>query len=143
MAQYPRSSYDLTAGLVYFARMLDKLRLHAAKQLPADYHENLGKGFDGRMCRFLNVNYERLCHYALSNPDASDETVLEWCAEQGRRLNEVDVLVWNGFATKRGWRDEDGASEYLAKAKADAGLAEREDIQTMFEFFEVDEKRRD
>ena len=51
----PRSPYDLTGGLVYFARMLHKIRLHNAKQLPTDYHEHLGKGMDGRCCRFLGI----------------------------------------------------------------------------------------
>lgn len=27
---YPRSAYDQVGGIVYFARMLDKIRLHAA-----------------------------------------------------------------------------------------------------------------
>jgi hypothetical protein len=28
--QVPRSAFDLTGGIVYFARMLDKIRLQAA-----------------------------------------------------------------------------------------------------------------
>ena len=53
-----RSGYSLTARLVHFGRMLDKIRLHAAGCLPADYHANLGIGFDGRTCGFLGVTYE-------------------------------------------------------------------------------------
>lgn len=45
-------------GLVYFGRMLDKIRLLAEGSLPEDYHPNLGKGFDGACCRFLRVAYE-------------------------------------------------------------------------------------
>ncbi len=33
----PCSDYQKTRGLIYFARMLDKIRLHAAGQLPPDY----------------------------------------------------------------------------------------------------------
>ena len=50
-----RSCYDKVGRLVYFGRMLDKLRLHAAGNLPADYHNNLGDShqfvLDGRCCR--------------------------------------------------------------------------------------------
>jgi hypothetical protein len=38
---------------MFFGRMLDKIRLHSAGVLPADY--NRGHGFDGRMCRFLGL----------------------------------------------------------------------------------------
>ena len=31
---FPRSAYDRVGGLVYFARMLDKIRLFAAGKLP-------------------------------------------------------------------------------------------------------------
>jgi gluconokinase len=53
-----RSCYDKIGGIVYFGRMLDKIRLHAQGRLPAEYHENLGTGFDGRCCSFLHVKYE-------------------------------------------------------------------------------------
>jgi len=37
-----RSPYAKVARLVYFGRMLDKIRLHAGGQLPAEYVANLG-----------------------------------------------------------------------------------------------------
>ena len=46
-----RSAYDQVGGIVHFGRMLDKIRLHAAGKLPADYRENLGIGFDGAVCK--------------------------------------------------------------------------------------------
>ena len=63
---FPRSTYDRTGGIVYFARMLDKIRLHAAGNLAVDYHDNLGTSFDGRCCRFLGVEYVALCDRALA-----------------------------------------------------------------------------
>ena len=35
--QTPRSDYIQTKGLIYFARMLDKIRLKAAGKLPPEY----------------------------------------------------------------------------------------------------------
>jgi hypothetical protein len=40
---------------------------------------------------------------------------------------------------KRGWRD--GASAGLAKQKAEAGLAHRDDIQVFFDLMDVEEGR--
>ena len=34
-----RSPYEPVGGLVYFARMIDKIRLHAAGLLPSEYEE--------------------------------------------------------------------------------------------------------
>jgi Domain of unknown function (DUF5069) len=35
--------------------MLDKIRLHARGVLPEDYHNNLGREFDGHCLTFLHV----------------------------------------------------------------------------------------
>jgi gluconokinase len=137
---FPRSAYDQTNGLCYFPRMCHKVRLHAAGELPEDYHNNLGKGFDDRMCRYLNVTYPDLRDRVLAG--GTDEEILEWCYTQGLRLNEMHLHVWNTFARKRGWRDDDGGSEFLAKFKASSGLSDRDDIQTVFDYYDVDEKRK-
>lgn len=140
MMPFPRSAFDLTNGLVYFARMCDKIRLHAAGELPAEYHQNLGSAFDGRMCGYLNVAYPSLRDQVLTG--LNDEEALEWCYSHGRRLNDLDLLIWNGFATKRGWHDTDGGSEFLEKSKAASGFSDRADILTLFDYYDVDEKRK-
>ena len=140
MPRFPRSAYDQTGGLVYFPRMCDKIRLHAAGELGEDYHGYLGKGFDGRICGFLRVDYEGVKAQVLGG--ASDEETLAWCLENGRGLEAIDYLVWNGFARKRGWRDDDGGSDFFEKAKADGGFADRAEPMTMFDFYEYDEGRK-
>lgn len=138
----PRSAYDQTLGLAFFPRTLDKIRLHAAGDLPPDYHKNLGEGADARLCRFLRIDYARLRERTLAG--GTDEEILEWCFENGRRLSEEDRMIYSKFAAKLGWRDEDiGASKRLAEFKAAAGLADRDDIQTIFDFYEVDEGRKE
>ena len=141
MNSTPRSAYDLTGGLVYFARMLDKIRLHAAGGLRADFHENLGVGFDGRCCRLLGVDYAALCGRVLSG--GTDDEILEWCQANGNRLSDEQKLVWNKFMVKRGWRDEDdGSTQELEAYKAASGLGHRDDLVTFFDYYEVDEGRR-
>jgi hypothetical protein len=137
----PRSAYDRTNGIVYFARMLDKIRLHAARKLRADYHANLGSGFDGRCCRFLGVTYAALRGRVLV--DGTDHEILSWCFAQRSEPTEEQILVWNKFMLKRGWRDEDdGSTQELERYKAGSGLAYRADLLTFFDYYEVDEGRK-
>ncbi|HWE07411.1 MAG TPA: DUF5069 domain-containing protein [Rhizomicrobium sp.] len=138
---FPRSAFDRVGGIVYFARMLDKIRLLAAGHLRTDYHANLGAGLDGRCCRFLGVEYRSLCSRVQLG--GSDEEIFEWCCQNGVRPNEEQVLVWNKFMLKRGWRDEDdGSTQELEAYKAGSGLGHRADLPTFFEYYEVDEGRR-
>ena len=141
MNSVPRSAYDRTGGLVYFARMLDKIRLHAAGDLRADYHANLGDGFDARCCRLLGVAYPALRDRVLSG--GTDDEVLAWCHARGTRPTDEQSLVWNKFMEKRGWRDEDdGSTQELEHYKAASGLAHRTDLVTFFDYYEADEGRK-
>jgi hypothetical protein len=77
----------------------------------------------------------------LAQPD--DAVVLEWCYQQGFRPTEDDLLMFNKYSTKFGWRDEDtGATGRLEGFKAASGFADRADIVTFFDYYEVDEGRR-
>ncbi len=137
----PRSAYDRTGGIVYFARMLHKIRLYAAGNLRADFHANLGSGFDGRCCRFLGMEYAALRGRVLKG--GTDEEVLAWCFVNGNRPNEEQVMIWNKFMLKRGWRDEDdGSTQELERYKVSSGLGHRKDITTFFDYYEVDEGRK-
>jgi hypothetical protein len=138
MNQPPRSAYDKTSGMMYFARMLDKIRLFAKEDLRPDFHSNLGKGADNWCVGFLRVEYSALRDRVLAG--GTDEEVLAWCQQTGRDLNDTDLLVWNSFVAKLGWNDL--AAPRLRKFKEASGLSDRHDIQTMVEYFEVDEGRK-
>jgi gluconokinase len=133
---FPKSGHDSVGGLVFFRRMLDKIRLHASGQLPDDY--NLGNGLDARMCRFLNVDYDAVAKKASEEKD--DAVVLEWCFAHGRRPSDDDILYFNGYMTKRGWRDE--SSEKIKASKAKHGWSDRDDIQTTFDLQDLGEGRK-
>jgi hypothetical protein len=137
MQQRPISAYTKLGGLYFLARTLDKIRKHARGELHEDHHEFLGKGFDGRLCHFLGLPYEALKSRVLAG--GTDEEILAWCQQHGRKITDPDVLIWNGFAAKRGWRDD--ATAGLEKNKADSGLAHRTDLLTFFDYYEVDEGR--
>jgi hypothetical protein len=132
-----RSPHDKIGGIVHFGRMLDKARLHLAGKLPPDYHANLGKGFDGRCCKLLAVQYADVVERIKQG--GTDDAILEWCFANGRKPDDDEIEVWNGFMRKRGWRDE--VSDVLTKRLSEAGFADRTDIQTMFDFIDLDEGR--
>ncbi|MEI9999351.1 MAG: DUF5069 domain-containing protein [Verrucomicrobiota bacterium] len=135
---FPRSPYDSLRGIVYFPRMLDKIRLHAAGRLPPLYRPHLGEGFDGRCLHLLGVGYDDVKKLVLAGEP--DEAVLDWCLTHGRNPGEEDIEVWSDFMRKRGWRD--AASERVAFRLRESGI-EHLDQQavTMFDFIELDEGR--
>jgi len=137
---YPKSPREMTGGIMYFPRMLDKIRLHARGELGEDYHANLGhrKAADGACCNCLRVNYADLRERVLQG--GSDEEIIEWCFEKGRRLNEGDIVVWNGFASKLGWRDF--ATPTLERQKEKHGITDRADIVTIPDFLDFEEGRK-
>ena len=138
MSEFPlRSPAAKVGGIFHFGRMLDKVRIHARGQLPPDYQANLGKGFDGSCVNFLGVDYGELTKRVLQ--DGTDEEILVWCVERGRRPSEREIHIWNEFMRKLGWNDE--VTETLKRRKREGGLEHRSDIQTMFQFIDADEGR--
>lgn len=137
-----RSPFDQVNGIVYFGRMLDKMRLAAAGKLPEGWQAARGtsmKGsFDWRCCQFLKIDYSVLETETLKG-DRSDAELLEWAYAHGRRPDEQEIEVWNAFMTKRGWRD--AGTQRLNERLAEIGLPAGT-VQTMFEFIDVDEGRR-
>ena len=126
--------------MVYFPRMLDKIRLHAKGELGEEYHKNMGipRSADGMCLNFLRVNYDELRERVLQG--GSDEEILEWCYEKGRRLNAGDLVVWNEFMTKFGWNDF--RTNLLNEMKQKLGIADRNDIQTIPDLMDFEEKRK-
>jgi hypothetical protein len=135
---FPCSPYQSINGLVYFPRMLDKIRLHAAGTLPKAYEEFLGSNFDGRCLNLLGVKYDDVKKRVAAGD--GDEVILDWCLQNGRHPTVEDIETWSGFMTKRGWRDE--ASERVAFRLKEAGMESRDrEAATMFDFIDLDEGR--
>ena len=138
--QTPVSDRVETKGLVYFARMLDKIRLKARGELPPDYFVGVDDDptmFDARCSRFLGVDYNELVDRTLKG--GSDEEILERCFKRGRKPSEEEIKIWNAFLLKRGWRDEVSAD--LKAAKKREGLEDRDNIQTWVDLHDVEEGR--
>ena len=129
----------MTKGVMYFPRMLDKIRLHHAGDLHDDYRENFGapQTADSALCNFLRIHHRDLIERVKQG--GSDEEILEWCFEKGRRPNQGDLFVWNGFISKLGWRDS--ITPRLEQRKQEMGITGREDIQCIPDLIDFDEQR--
>jgi hypothetical protein len=135
-----RSCYDKVGRLIYFGRMLDKIRLDAAGQLPPVYHDYLGDAqfftLDGRCCRFLGVSYSEIKRRALAGEN--DEAVLAWAHAHGTPRTDEECHVWNRFIAKLGWRDE--RSHVLPQRIQESGLTDKP-VETLIDHIEFDEGR--
>src|SRR5690349_23204882 len=135
-----RSPIEQVNGLVYFGRMLDKMRLAAVGKLPEGWQAARGPSmktnFDSRCCRFLQIDYAALEAETLKG--GSDADLLAWAFAHGRKPSEEEIEVWNAFMTKRGWRD--AGTKRLNERLAEIGLPPGT-VQTMFEFIDLDEGR--
>ena len=136
-----RSPSEKVGGIVYFGRMLDKIRLNAEGKLTEDWATMVGPGhagsFDSRCCSFLKIDYADLVAETLKG--GSDEEILAWAFENGRKPDAEEIEIWDAFMTKRGWRD--AASQRVKERLKEIGL-EPGTVETMFEFIDLDEGKR-
>jgi len=132
-----RSPSAKIGELVYFGRMIDKIRVHAKGELPPEYQPNLGKGFDRNCLDLLGIEYAALVERVKQT--GNDDEILQWCFTNGRKPGTTEITVWNEFMRKRGWNDE--LSDTLVRRKKETGISERSEIQTMFQFIDADEGR--
>jgi hypothetical protein len=132
-----RSPTVKLAGLVHFARMLDKIRLHEAGKLPPEYLPNLGLsvGLDGHLCGFLDVEFDAIV--ARVRAGDGDEQVAEWCFQHGLRPSKIQGRVWNEFARKFGWND--AAGRFLQRIIAEDGITHPPDPLTSFALIDLRE----
>jgi hypothetical protein len=136
---FPRSPRETMNGWMHLPRYLDKIRLHLAGKLHADYQPNFGKGFDGRWLQAAGLTHEQMIE-AVKNT-TTDGEVCDW----------VRVNVKKSDAEKRAHADamvsypKPGDTEMenrLKQRKEAAGLAHRDDLKNFVDFIDADEKRR-
>ena len=119
-------------------RYIDKIRLHLAGRLHADYQPNLGKGFDGMWARAAGVTHEQML--AVVQASITDGEVCDWVRQNAKRsaaekrAHADDMLTY----PKAG---DAAAQERFQQRKKDLGLAQRDDVQCFVDLIDADEKR--
>ena len=135
---YPRSPREVMCGWIHLPRFIDKVRLHLAGKLHADYQPNFCKGFDQLWLDLAGVNAAQfievvrnsitdgeVCDWVFNNVKKPDSAKAE---QRDRMLNYPragDIVML----------------ERLKMRKEQAGLSLRDDIRCFVDFIDADEKR--
>jgi hypothetical protein len=135
---YPRSPRETMCGWMHLPRYIDKIRLHLAGKLHADYQPNFGKGFDGRWLEVAGLKHEQFIEVVKNT--TSDGEVCDWVAKN------VNKSVAEKRAHAEGMlnypkADDQAMQDRLKQRKEAAGLTHRNDIKTFVDFIDADEKR--
>src|SRR5262245_53776560 len=123
---YPRSPRETMAGWVYLPRFVDKIRLHLAGKLHADYQENFTKGFDGAWLKAAGVTAEQMIEVVKNS--TTDGQVCDWVAKNVKKTAE-EKASFREHILNRGTED-DQLKARLNMRKEQAGLSHRDEIKT-------------
>src|ERR1700722_17879719 len=134
---YPRSPRETMAGWVYLPRFVDKIRLHLAGKLHADYQENFTKGFDAAWLKAAGITTDQFIPVVKNS--ITDGQVADWVAKNVKK-SEAEKAAFRDFILKRGTEGGE-VTERLNKRKKESGLEHRQDIQCFVDYIDADEKR--
>ncbi len=134
---YPRSPREMMSGWVHLPRFVDKIRLHLAGKLHADYQENFTNGFDGLWLKTADANADAFIQVVKNT--TTDGEVADWVAKNVKKT-DAEKTAFCHVILNRG-QDDDATKARLKMRKEQAGLAHRDDIKTFVDFIDADEKR--
>jgi hypothetical protein len=123
---------------MHLPRFIDKIRLHHAGKLHADYQPNLCKGFDGLWLETAGVDGKAFME--LVRNSITDGEVCDWVR---KNVSKPDAVKATHRERMLNYPRKDDAEMQarLKLRKEQAGLAHRGDIQTFVDFIDADEKR--
>ena len=135
---YPRSPRETMCSWMHLPRYLDKIRLHLAGKLHADYQSNYGKGFDGAWLKAAGLTHEQFVEVVKNT--ATDGEVCDWVQSNVKRTDADKKAHAEGMLNYPKSGDADGLAR-LKMRKEQAGLDHRDDIRSFVDFIDADEKR--
>ncbi len=126
------------AGWMHLPRFIDKIRLHLAGKLHADYQPNFCKGFDGLWLETAGVRSQAIIEVVRNS--VTDGEVCDWVRTHVNKPDSVKTAHRERMlGTPK--KDDPEAQARLKMRKEQAGLAHRDDIQSFVDFIDADEKR--
>src|ERR1043165_6667586 len=134
----PRSCRESMGGWIHLPRYIDKIRLHLAGKLHADYQPNFGKGFDERWLKAAGVTHEQMVEVVRNS--ITDGQVADWVRQNVKRPDAEKRAHAEGMLNYPAPGDA-AMEERLRLRKANAGMGNRDDIRTFVDFIDADEKR--
>jgi hypothetical protein len=125
-------------GWIHLPRYIDKIRLHLAGKLHSDYHENLGKGFDGAWLKAAGVTHEQMIEVVKHS--ITDGEVCDWVRKRVKKSSAEKAAHAENMLS-RPIPDDVAAQKRLKMRKEQGGLAHRHDIKSFVDYIDADEKR--
>lgn len=135
---YPRSPRETMDGWSYLPRYIDKIRLHLADRLHADYQPNFAKGFDGLWLNAAGLTHEQMIEVV--NNSITDGEVCDW-VRQNVKESPAAKDAHREAMMNRPAPDDVAGQERVRQRKAESGLAGRDDVMTFVDLIDADEKR--
>ena len=135
---HPRSPREIMAGWHYLPRYVDKIRLHLAGRLHADYTDNLGKGFDSFWLKAAGVTHEQFV--AVVKNSLTDGEVCDWVRQNVKRSESEKAAHWEDVLSRPLANDPAAVARFKMR-KEQAGLAQRDDLRNFVDYIDADEKR--
>ncbi len=136
---FPRSPRETMNGWMHLPRYLDKIRLHLAGKLHADYQPNFGKGFDGRWLQAAGLTHEQMIEVVKNS--TTDGEVCDWVRTNVKKTEAEQRAHADAMANYPKAGDTEMENR-LKQRKEAAGLAHRDDLKNFVDFIDADEKRR-
>src|SRR5665213_2244799 len=133
---YPRSPRETIDGWSYLPRYIDKIRLHLAGKLHADYTDNLGKGFDGFWLKAAGLTHEKFVEVVKNS--LTDGDVCDWVHRNVKKSVPEKTAHWKDMLSRPLANDE-AACARLKLRKVQSGLSHRDDIQNFVDYIDADE----
>ncbi|MCD6049442.1 MAG: hypothetical protein K0Q55_845 [Verrucomicrobia bacterium] len=136
---YPRSPRETMSGWMHLPRYIDKVRLHLAGKLSADYQPNFGKGFDSAWLKASGLTHEQFIEVVKGT--ITDGEVADWVAKNVKK-SDADKKAHADGMLNYPKADDAAMQDRLKQRKESAGLSHRDDIKTFIDFIDADEKRK-
>ncbi len=135
---YPRSPREIMDGWHYLPRYVDKIRLHLAGKLHADYIENLGKGFDGFWLKAAGLTHEHFV--AVVKKSLTDGEVCDWVRQHVEKSDAEKAAYWQDVLSRPLAHDPAACARFKMRMEQ-ASLSHRTEIHNFVDYIDADEKR--
>ncbi len=136
---YPRSPRETMDGWPHLPRYIDKIRLHLAGKLHADYQPNYGsRGFDKSWLDAAGVTHAQMVEVVKNS--VTDGQVCDWVKQHVKKTPADKAALLQSMLNYPKPDDAEAVAR-LKQRKEAAGLAHRDDIKNFVDFIDADEKR--
>jgi len=136
---YPRSPRETMDGWPHLPRYVDKIRLHLAGKLHADYQQNYGtRGFDKSWLEAAGVTHAQMVEVVKQS--ITDGEVSDWVKHHVKKTAADKMNFLQSMLNYPALDDAEGIAR-LKLRKEQANLTHRDDIKNFVDFIDADEQR--